>query len=124
MTLPETIHAQTQSDKAGGQAETSAPTQAKSKPKMMNMMKKKGSPHVMGIQHILKEAGNDPQLVSAALMSASGIYATYTVAGNSGALELSGVDKVVNAYRRNLEHIQARKKDEILSQQQEQKESD
>lgn len=71
-----------------------------------------------------KEAGHDTQMISAALMSASGIYATYTAAGNSGALELSGVDKVVNMYRRNLEHIQARKKEEILSQQQEQKDSD
>ena len=72
----------------------------------------------------LKDAGHDTQLVSAALMSASGIYATYTAAGNSGALETSGVDKVTNMYRRNLEHIQARKKEEILSQPQQQKDSD
>lgn len=72
----------------------------------------------------LKDDGHDPQLVSAALMSASGVYATYTVAGNSGALEPSGVDKVINIYRVNLENIQARKKEKILNQQQEQKDSD
>lgn len=61
----------------------------------------------------LKEDGTDITLVNAALMAASGIYATYSVAGNAGALEPSGVEKVVAQYRQNLEHIQERKKDEI-----------
>lgn len=61
----------------------------------------------------LKEEGHSVQLVSAALMAASGIYATYSVAGNAGALEPSGVDKVAALYRKNLEHIQARKKAEL-----------
>jgi len=61
----------------------------------------------------MKEDGADVRLVSAALMAASGIYATYTVAGNAGALEATGVDKVVAMYRQNLEHIQKRKKEEI-----------
>jgi hypothetical protein len=60
----------------------------------------------------LKDGGIEPQLVSAALMAASGIYATYVSAGNEGGLQPSGVDKVVMMYRRNLEHIQARKKEE------------
>jgi hypothetical protein len=60
----------------------------------------------------LKNAGHDPQLVSASLMAASGIYATYITAGNTGGLQPSGVDKVVMMYRRNLEHIQERKKAE------------
>ena len=60
----------------------------------------------------LKDQGHDPQLVSAALMAASGIYATYVTAGNTGGLQPSGVDKVVMMYRRNLEHIQERKKAE------------
>ena len=60
----------------------------------------------------LKDQGHDPQLVSAALMAASGIYATYVTAGNAGGLEPSGVDKVVMTYRRSLEHIQQRKKQE------------
>ena len=60
----------------------------------------------------LKTDGYDPQMVSAALMSASGIYATYITAGNTGGLQPSGVDKVVMMYRRNLEHIQERKKAE------------
>ncbi len=60
----------------------------------------------------LKDRDYDPQLISAALMSASGIYATFATAGNTGGLEPSGVDKVVMMYRRNLEHIQKRKKEE------------
>ena len=61
----------------------------------------------------LSAEGKSAQLISAALMAASGIYATYTTAGNAGALEPSGVDKVVNLYRKNLEHIQNRKKEEV-----------
>jgi hypothetical protein len=60
----------------------------------------------------LKDLGHDPNLVSAALMAASGIYVTYVTAGNSGGLQPSGVDKVVMMYRRSLEHIQERKKAE------------
>ena len=60
----------------------------------------------------LKDKGHEPQLVSAALMAASGIYATFITAGNAGGLQPSGVDKVVMMYRRNLEHIQERKKAE------------
>ena len=60
----------------------------------------------------LKDQGYDTQLISASLMAASGIYATYITAGNTGGLQPSGVDKVVMMYRRNLEHIQERKKAE------------
>jgi len=60
----------------------------------------------------LKGQGHETQLVSAALMAASGIYATFITAGNTGGLQPSGVDKVVMMYRRNLEHIQERKKAE------------
>ncbi len=60
----------------------------------------------------MTKEGFDPQLVSAALMAASGIYVTYLTAGNAGGLQPSGVDKVVLMYRRNLEHIQERKKAE------------
>ena len=62
------------------------------------------------------EKGFDRNLISAALMASSGIYATYVAAGNSGALEPSGVDKVVDLYRRNLEHIQALKKAELSAE--------
>lgn len=58
----------------------------------------------------LRKEGIDPSLVSGSLMTASGVYATYIAAGNSGALEPSGIDKVVDVYRRTLEHHQKVKK--------------
>ena len=58
----------------------------------------------------LRKEEIDPSLVSGALMTASGVYATYVAAGNNGALEPGGVDKVVAVYRRTLEHHQAVKK--------------
>lgn len=61
----------------------------------------------------LKDEGYDVALVNAALMAASGVYATYSVAGNTGALEPTGVDKVVSLYRKNLENIQELKKQEL-----------
>jgi hypothetical protein len=61
----------------------------------------------------MKNKGHNPQLISAALMSASGIYATYITAGNAGGLQPSGVDKVVMMYRRNLEFIQESKKEQM-----------
>jgi hypothetical protein len=64
------------------------------------------------IANELKDQGHDPQLISAALMAASGIYATFITAGNTGGLQPSGVDKVVMMYRRNLEYIQEQKIEE------------
>lgn len=54
----------------------------------------------------MKNEGKSQQMVNAALMSASGIYATYTAAGNDGGLTASGVNQVVAAYKTNLENVQ------------------
>lgn len=67
---------------------------------------------IIKLANELKDEGYDIQLISAALMSASGIYATFVSAGNKGGLQPSGVDKVVMMYRQNLEHIQERKREE------------
>ena len=64
----------------------------------------------------LKDEKIDPKLVSGAMMTASGIYATYVAAGNRGALQPSGVDKVVELYRRTLEHHQEIKKAQLQQQ--------
>ncbi len=61
----------------------------------------------------LKDEQIDTTLVSGALMTASGIYATFSAAGNDGALEPSGVDRVVEIYRRTLEHHQQVKKAQL-----------
>lgn len=62
----------------------------------------------------LKDENIDPALVSGALMTASGIYATFVAAGNEGALEPGGVDKVADLYRRTLEQYQAIKKNQLM----------
>jgi hypothetical protein len=57
----------------------------------------------------------DSTLVSGALMTASAVYATFVAAGNEGALEPSGVDKIVSIYKRTLEHHQDLKRAQIVS---------
>ena len=58
----------------------------------------------------IKNEGRSPAAVNGALMFASGIYATYTAAGNEGYLRESGIDKVAGSYRRNLAKLQELKK--------------
>ena len=65
---------------------------------------------IIELANTLKDEGHDTNLVSASLMAASGVYATYAAAGNEGRLESSGVEKIVAMYTRNLEHIQEQKK--------------
>lgn len=62
----------------------------------------------------MKDEGADPALVSSALMMSSGIYATYVAAGPNGALEATGVKKVVEIYRHSLERFQQIKKNEQM----------
>ncbi len=58
----------------------------------------------------MKDEGLDPAMVSDAMMFASGIYATYLAAGNTGGLTESGIDKVAERYRQRLTEVQAAKK--------------
>ncbi|MDT8438286.1 MAG: DUF3144 domain-containing protein [Wenzhouxiangellaceae bacterium] len=65
---------------------------------------------------LAKQEDQDPRIVSAALMAASGIYATFTTAGNQGFLAPGGVEKVAEMYKNNLGYIQERKKEELKAQ--------
>jgi hypothetical protein len=62
------------------------------------------------LANTIKDEGVDIKLISHALMSASSTYTTYAYAGNEGGLTPSGVDKVVEVYKRELERIQQLKK--------------
>jgi hypothetical protein len=62
---------------------------------------------------LAKQEGMDVKIVSAALMAASGIYATFITAGNEGFLAESGVEKIAQMYKNNLGYIQERKKQEL-----------
>jgi hypothetical protein len=62
---------------------------------------------------LVNEKGFDHKLVSAALMAASGVYATFTAAGNQGFLAPNGVERVATMYKNNLTYIQKRKREEL-----------
>ena len=62
------------------------------------------------LANVMKDEGIGTNVVSAGLMTASGIYATYAAGGNEGGLTPSGIDKVTEAYKGQLEQIQAAKK--------------
>ena len=64
----------------------------------------------------LKKEDIDATLVSGSLMTASCIYATYSAGGNNTVLKESGVDKVMQMYRRTLEHHQVVTKAQIKEQ--------
>ena len=65
----------------------------------------------------MKNSGKSAAMVSAALMSASGIYATFAAAGNKGYLKEGGVTKMTDTYRRTLMNIQRTKKQQAEAEQ-------
>jgi hypothetical protein len=81
------------------------------------MSKSENELHQECIQRFIKLAnkmakeGIATPVISAGLMSASGVYATYVFAGNEGGLNASGVDKVTAAYKEQLERVQQMKKE-------------
>ena len=70
----------------------------------------------IALAHEMKDEGVDPAMVNGALMTASGIYATFVAAGNNGTLEATGVKKVVDLYQNTLEKFQQIKKNELMKQ--------
>ena len=58
----------------------------------------------------MKDEGIDTKVVSAGMMTASGLYTTFVLGGNDGGLTASGIDKVVAVYKEELEKIQRAKK--------------
>tara|TARA_R110002110_G_scaffold91264_2_gene237420 strand:- start:35302 stop:35571 length:270 start_codon:yes stop_codon:yes gene_type:complete len=64
------------------------------------------------------DEGVETGLVSAGLMTASAVYATFAVSGNDGGLNPTGVDKVTEAYKQQLEHVQKTKREQQARQQQ------
>jgi hypothetical protein len=64
------------------------------------------------LANTMKDEGLPPGEVSHALMSASGVYATYAIAGNSGGLNEAGVEKLTEIYKSSLKNVQRSKKEE------------
>ena len=63
----------------------------------------------MYLSNEMKNDGASAQFVSAALMRASAVYATYVVAGNKGALRESGIVKMKELFAKELAVIQKAK---------------
>ena len=58
------------------------------------------------LANTLKDEGTETRVASAAMMTASAVYATYVFAGNDGRLAPSGIAKLVAAYKQQLERVQ------------------
>lgn len=52
-------------------------------------------------------------VVSDAMLSAAGVYATYVAAGNDGFLRRSGVEKVITVFANSLMAVQEAKRKEL-----------
>ena len=60
----------------------------------------------------MKDEGIDTTVVSAGMMSASAVYATFVVSGNTGGLTDSGIEKITAAYKQHLQRVQEMRKEE------------
>ena len=58
------------------------------------------------LANTLKDEGVPVAVINWAMMTASAHYATYSVAGNTGGLNDSGIEKITDAYRQNLRQVQ------------------
>jgi len=61
---------------------------------------------MIALANTLKDEGVSVNVVSASLMTASGLYASYIVGGNEGGLTESGVQKVSEVYKSELTRLQ------------------
>jgi len=62
------------------------------------------------LANIMKDEGISTNVVSNGLLTATGLYASYVAAGNDGGLTESGVEKVAELFKRELERLQKIKK--------------
>ena len=59
----------------------------------------------------LAKEGAPKKVVSAGLMTASTVYATYAAVGNKGTLNEGRVNKIAESYKKQLEHTQKIRKE-------------
>ena len=65
----------------------------------------------LDLANSIKTEGVEPRLVSAGLMTASAMYATYAIAGNDGRLTPEGTAKLTEAYKQQVDQVQLAKKE-------------
>ena len=61
----------------------------------------------------LKDGGVPIHVISWSMLTASAVYSTFSVAGNTGGLNPSGVDKVVDGFRDCMNQVQEARKAEL-----------
>lgn len=62
----------------------------------------------------MKDQGMPIHVVSWSMLTAAAVYSTFSVAGNSGGLNPSGVDKVVNSFRDCMNQVQEARKQDLV----------
>ncbi|MEP4485453.1 MAG: DUF3144 domain-containing protein [Halioglobus sp.] len=67
----------------------------------------------IGVANEMKDSGVPIHVVSTAMMRAFCVYATYSVAGNTGGLTESGVEKMAEVFKEELAGVQAARKAEV-----------
>lgn len=67
------------------------------------------------LANTMSNEGKPSPMVNAAMMSASGIYATFITAGNRGILLDSGIEKVLEMYKKYLVFVQQHKRQDLES---------
>tara|TARA_R110001592_G_scaffold337300_1_gene623508 strand:- start:108396 stop:108686 length:291 start_codon:yes stop_codon:yes gene_type:complete len=83
------------------------------------MQKKDEQLHYDAMQRLIELAnklaaeGMPPRVVSAGLMTASCVYATYTEVGNKGSLTEAGIDRIANGYRKHLADNQKNRQENV-----------
>ena len=61
----------------------------------------------------LKDSGIPIHVISWSMLTAGAVYSTFSVAGNTGGLNPSGVDKVVDSFRDCMNQVQDARKAEL-----------
>jgi len=67
----------------------------------------------IGLANEIKDSGVPVHVVSTAMMRAFCVYATYSVAGNTGGLTESGVEKMAEVFKEELADVQTARKAEV-----------
>lgn len=67
----------------------------------------------IGLANEIKDSGVPIHVVSTAMMRAFCVYATYSVAGNTGGLTESGVEKMAEVFKEELAGVQTARKAQL-----------
>lgn len=67
----------------------------------------------IGLANEIKDSGVPIHVVSTAMMRAFCVYATYSVAGNTGGLTESGVEKMAEVFKEELADVQTARKAQL-----------